>query len=212
MLSRVQFNSGAATVSYDPEKWGAPETDNEGLITLDHNGPGSAVLIAERLGVPADRASDGLIEEFQKKHPETKVLLREKRTVNGHEVVCLKLSFTVTEIPLILYLYCFGGLSGTMQVRTCVEAPHFEQCESDFGELLNSLEIRPTKHAGLVRMWQSMRFARLVLLLALPVIGITFLRFWLRAQLETALWVAAALAAGIFLFAWLFDLIKFRLK
>jgi hypothetical protein len=206
------LNGGAMTVWYDPEKWGAPETDQEGIITLDHHGPGSAVLIAEQVGVPTDRAADDIIEEFRQKHPELQVALREKRTVAGQEVACLKLAFTVTEIPVILYMYCYGGLAGTVQVRTCAETRSFDECERHFTELLNGLEIRPVAHSGLVRVRQSMRFGSLVMSLATPLIGIVFVRLWIRTHLETAVWGSLALAAATFLFGCLYDLIKFRLK
>jgi hypothetical protein len=210
--SRVQLNGGAVTVWYDPEKWGAPETDKEGMVRLDHHGPGSALLIAEEAGIPTERAADSIIEDFRLKYPELQVLLREKRTVAGHEVTCLKFGFTVSETPLILYMYCYGGLVGTVQVRTFAETQNFEECERHFTELLNGLEIRPSKYASLARLRQSIRFGAMVASLSTPVIAIVFLRMWLRTHLDTAMWVSGAMVTAMFLFGALYDLIKFRLK
>jgi uncharacterized membrane protein len=210
--SQVEFNDGAVSVRYDPQKWGAPETDKDGLITLDRVGPGTAVLIGEKVGVPANRVCDTIIEEYIKLHPETKVLLRENRTVNGHEGVWLKLSCSAKDIPMIMSIYCFGGLAGTVQVRTVAPAASFDECEPDFNELLNSLEIKPIKHPTLMRMWQGVRFARLLFVLALPTMGFVLIKLAFRTHLLYAIGLTLAFAVAIFLFGWIYELVKYRLK
>ena len=211
--AQIQLNGGAAIVSYDPQKWGKLEKDKEGIISLDRVvGAGSAAIIAERIGIPSNVAVDDILEELKKKHPDLQVSLRETRTVNGQEVCCLKYGWRVNDLDMIVYAYCHGGLAGTLQVRTACTVAAFEECEADFTELLNGLEVRPVAHPGLVRMRQGMGFAAKVTGLAVPVLGIALFRFWIRTDWKSALLITAGIAAGLFVFAWGYDLVKYKLR
>jgi len=123
-LEQIQLNGGAAAVSYDPRKWGKLEKDKNGIISLDQlNGAGYAAIVAERVGIPSGVAVDNSLEDLRKKRPGLAVLSRETRTVSGHDVCCLKYSFRVKDLDMIVYAYCYGGLAGTVQVRTCAGNP-----------------------------------------------------------------------------------------
>ena len=210
---QIQLNGGTAAVSYDTRKWGKLEKDKDGIISLDQlNGAGYAAIIAERIGIPHGVAVDNLLEELGKKHPGLTVLSRETRTVSGREVCCLKYSFRVKDLDMIVYEYCYGGLSGTVQVRTCASAAAFDACEPDFTELLNGLQIRPSAHPTLARMIQSVGFAGKVTAMAAPVLGIGLVRFLLRTDWRTALLIAAGITVGFFLFVWVYDLVKYQLR
>jgi hypothetical protein len=211
--AQIPLNGGAAIVTYDNRKWGKLEKDREGIISLDQlNGPGYAAIVAERVGIPSGVAVDNLLEELRKKHPDLEVPLREMRTVNGHDVCCLRYSFRVNEVPMIVYAYCYGGLAGTLQVRTCTSAATFDECEADFTQLLNGLEIRPSTHPALSRMGQGVGFAGRVTVMALPALGLGLFRFLLRMDWRTALLFGAGLAVGVFAFAWVYDLVKYKLR
>ena len=213
MTAQIELNGGAATVSYDTGKWGKLEKDRDGIVSLDRTvGAGCAAIIAERLGVPTGAAVDQLIVELREKHPDLTVVSRETRTVGGHEVCCLKYSFQVKDLPMMVYAYCHGGLAGTLQIRTCTTVATFDECEPDFTELLNSLEIRPSAHPLLARMTQGMGFATQVTMVAAPVLGIALFRLWLRTDWHTTLLLAPCLALGVFLFAWVYDLVKYKLR
>lgn len=210
---QIELNRGAAAVSYDPEKWGKMENDGDGMISLDRTaGAGSAVIIAERLGVPSSVAVDTVIEELRQKHPDLKVVSREMRTVNGHEVCSVKYGFRLKDLDMIVYAYCYGGLAGTLQVRTCCAVAAFDECERDFTELLASLQIRPSAHPRLARLSQGMGFAAKATLVCGPVLGFAFLRFFFRTDLRTGLLFTGVLTAGLFVFAWIYDSVKFKLK
>jgi hypothetical protein len=211
--AQIQLNGGAAIVSYDPQKWGKLETDKEGIISLDRLvGAGCAAIIAEGIGIPSNVAVEDILEELKKEHSDLQVFSRELRTVNGEEVCCWKYGFRVQELDMIVYAYCHGGLAGTLQVRTCCTVAAFEECEADFTELLNGLEVRPTAHPGLARMRQGMGFAAKVTVLAAPVLGIAWFRFWLRTDWKMALLISAGMAAGLFVFAWGYGLVKYKLR
>jgi len=211
--AQIELNGGTAIVCYDPQKWGKLEKDKEGIISLDRVvGAGCAAIIAEGIGIPSKVAVDDILEELKKKHSDLQVLSREGRTVNGQEVCCLKYGFRANDLDMIVYAYCHGGLAGTLQVRTCCTVAAFDECEADFTELLNGLEIRPTAHPGLARMRQGMGFAAKVTVLAAPVLGIALFRFWIRTDWKIALLITAGIAAGLFVFAWGYDVVKYKLR
>lgn len=212
MLTPIPVNGGTVNLFYDPQKWGAPEVDSKGIITLDYlPDDGYAAIIAETVGAPSDLVLDQVLEDVAKKHSDLKIPLREKRTVNGREISCAKCSLTWNEIPMILYLYCFGGLAGTVQIRTCSSAARFDQSEPDFNELLNSLRVEPLKHPLLTRMRQLLRFEGYVAVAASPALGVALFRFGDHMTWQYALLWTAVLAVAVFIAGW-FHARKWRLK
>ena len=158
--AKIELNRGAATVSYDTRKWGKLEKVNQDEFTLDRLvGPGVAIVISERIGIPSEMAANSVLEELKGKHPDLQVLSRETRTVSDHEVCCLKYSLAGEGAEYIVYTYIYGGLAGTLQLRTCTSAAEFAECEADFNEFLNSLELRPIAHPLLARVRQGFGFA-----------------------------------------------------
>jgi len=201
---KIPFHGGAVTVSYDSRKWGTPETGRDGIVSLDRvAGEGSAGIVAERVGIPTERAVDSIWEDAKQKHPEAEMLCREKRTVNGQEVACLRYSLNIKTLPMILYLYVYGGVDGTVQVRTCSTAESFDRCEPDFTEFLNGLEIRPPRFPWLARAGQTVGFAGRVAIAALPVLGVALFRFGIRLGWKLGLLWTAVLAAGVFAAGWI---------
>jgi hypothetical protein len=212
-LRELQLLGATASVWYDSRIWGEPETDSDGVVSLDRVvGAGYAVIITEQGGAPSDLVADTLFEELKKKYPELEVLLREKRIVNGQEVWCLKYSMVSKETPVILFVYLYSGLSGTVQVRTCAGAASFDECEADFTQLLNSLQIRRPKHPLFVQMRRTVGIAGRVFLLALPAVGGGLFRFAGHMSWKYALLWGGVLAVGVFLAAWGYAMVKLRLK
>ena len=212
-LKRIDVNGGAAAVSYDPQKWGSLKQGGDGIISLDHlAGAGCAAIIAESVGIPSGEAVDSVLEEVRQKHPGLTVLFREMRSVNGHEVCCLKYQVRMDDLDMIVYLYCHGGIAGTIQVRTCTTVATFDECESDFSELLNGLEIHSSPHPGLARARQRMMLAVRVTVLSMPVLGIAFVRFFIRTGWRTAALFTTALTIGVFAAAWIYGAVKYKLE
>lgn len=210
MISQIQLNGGAASVSFDTDKWSAPRTDGQGIITLDLlSGSGSASIRAERVVVDSGAVVDGLLEETRKKHGELTILLREKRTVRDCEVSCVKYSISQDGVPWIVSFYCCGGLAGTFRI-TAAAASAFAECESDFTELLNGLEIRPLRHAAMARIGQSMRYACRATRIAAPALASGAFTFFIRMNFRIAVLASAALAAGFFLAVSVYGLVKFK--
>ena len=210
---QISLNRGAITVSCDTRKWSPPETDADGVVSLDRlAGTGTVALIAERIGIPSEVAVDDILDDARKKHPELEILSREERTVNGRQVSFLKYRCAANGLPMILLLCCYGGTAGTLQVRAAASAATFDECEADFTELMNSLEIRPPRFPGLARMGQHLAFAGRVALGALPVLGVAVFRFSNHAGWRSALLWTGILAACVFVVGWVYAARKLRVK
>jgi hypothetical protein len=210
---QISLNGGAVSVWYDTRKWGPPETGEDGIVSLDRlAGDGSVALIAERMGIPSEVAVNDILEDARKKHPELQILCRDTRIVNGRQVSCLKYSCMVNAIPMIVYTYCYGGIAGTVQARAAASAASFDECEPDFTQLFDSLEIRPPAFPRLARMGQTLGFAGHVAAGALPVLGFALIRFSTHTRWESALLWTALLSLGVFVAGWLYAVFKLRLK
>jgi len=73
--------------------------------------------------------------------PDAKILSEEKRIVNGHELLCLKIEGSVSQIPFTYYGYYYSGNGGTLQLITFTSQNLFAEYQKDFTDLLNGLEI-----------------------------------------------------------------------
>jgi hypothetical protein len=209
--AKIELNRGAAAVSYDSRKWGKLEKVNADEFTLDRlTGPGVAILISERIGIPSEMAAKEVLEELKAKHPDLQVLSRETRSVSGHEVCCVKYSLSRDGAEYIVYTYIYGGLAGTLQLRTCTSAANFAECEADFTEFLNGLEIRLVAHPLLARVRQGFGFASVgVVGAAWSIVGVGI---WYLTDWKFALPLSGGMAVALFLWIWIYDVVKFKLR
>lgn len=143
-VKELTFNDGKIAISYNTSTWGTPKTDDEGKVTLNHKkGAGFAFIIPEKLQIATEALSEIALENAKEADPEAKIVFREKRNVNGLEVLCLKMSVTpVKGLPLTYYGYYYGGRAGTIQVLTATSLDLLTEYEKDFTELLNTLKVR----------------------------------------------------------------------
>jgi hypothetical protein len=138
----VSLNEGKIRIAYDTKKWGGPKRSDENKIRLTNaDGSGWALIIPETVSIPLDSFPDFALENVRKVDPNTKLTLREKRTIHGQQLWCLKFSATVSSVPFIYYGYYYSGPAGTVQVLTYTTEANFKAAEQNFSELLNGLQI-----------------------------------------------------------------------
>jgi hypothetical protein len=77
--------------------------------------------------------------------PDAKIVFEETRTVNGKEILCLKIEGSVKGIPFRYFGYYHGGKNGSIQVITFTGTQIFGKYEQDFLEFLNGLQIDEAK-------------------------------------------------------------------
>jgi hypothetical protein len=203
-LEPIFCGDGRISLSYDPRKWSAPKVDDDGDTTLEHIQSGAfAAVSTEKLGFPLDAEFNNAMKHFRKKHPDAKVV-REKRTVNAQQVWCCKTSFAADSTPFMLYGYYYGGVAGTVHVAVCATQEKFGEYEAEFTDFLNSLEIKPPKHALMTRIWESASWAAIFAILFAVLFG---LRMAWRHELgfatasgEAIAVLSAVLFAGVFVY------------
>jgi hypothetical protein len=138
---------GGFSIWYDESKWMmAPKADDEGRIEFRlKRGDGYAVAIIEELGMPTSTLKEIAVENAKGAAPDTKVVLEETRTINGKEVVCMKMEGSVKGIPFRYYGYYYGGKAGSIQLLTFTGTQIFPKYEDDFLEFLNGLQVDESK-------------------------------------------------------------------
>lgn len=132
-------------VWYDESKWQLSRrpnaTDPNSQMFMLRGGDGYAVVITEELGIPMTALKRIALENAKTAASDAKIVFEEQRTVNGREVLCLKLTGTIEGIPFQYYGYYYGGKAGTIQVLTFTGESIFGKYEAEFTEFLNGLEI-----------------------------------------------------------------------
>jgi hypothetical protein len=142
---RIPTPVGNFAIWVDPANWHqTPETET-GLLSFS-NAYNSifAKIITEKVPFPTDTLKELALVNAQKADPNAHKMFEEKRIVNGHEIVCLKIEANVKNIPVVYYGYYFGGTSGAIQVVTFTFKSLFADTEPRMLEFLNGLEINDT--------------------------------------------------------------------
>jgi len=139
--SRLELNAGKMAIDFDRSKWKDGKVE-DGRYSLNHaSGSAFAFVIAEPVIVALDALPGIALSHVRASDPGAKVVLREKRIVNGIEVWCLKMEFKTNAIPFEYYGYYFGGKAGTVQIVTCTRQNLAREYENDFQEFLNGFRL-----------------------------------------------------------------------
>lgn len=157
--SRANFNKPAAArklfktergkfgVWYDENKWQPTRRMNAESGKQSFNlvsGDGYAMIIAEELTIPMTALKRIALENAKQAAPDARIVLEEKRVVNGREILCLRIQGTIEQVPFTYYGYYYGGPAGTIQVITFTGQTLFNRYETEFTSFLNGLEIMET--------------------------------------------------------------------
>jgi len=135
---------GTFTLSLVPDAWTQLEKSINPLAEVGFkNGEGDvyAMVVAERLQVPLPALKKSVLDNMKRVDPESKVLLDEKRTVNGLEMRCLTVEAAVQEIPLTYHIYLYAGDEGSIQLMTWTGRKLFKESKADMEALLNGFEV-----------------------------------------------------------------------
>ena len=101
----------------------------------------ATMLIAERLSIPTETLKKIALANAKEAAPDVRVISEEKRTLNGKEILCLKMIGTMQNIPFIYYGYYYSGSEGSLQVVTYTVQNLFDEFKSDFEDFLNGTQI-----------------------------------------------------------------------
>lgn len=136
------FVNSKVSIKYDPKKWKEGKPDEAGSSFLTHtSGDAYVKVLSGRLAPPFDTLPDMVLSNAQNEDPNAKLLVREKRRVNGADVWFLKLDREVGKIPMIVSGYYYSGKSGTVLVMTMTGKNVYGEYEKDLMDFLNGLSI-----------------------------------------------------------------------
>ncbi|MGA3188474.1 MAG: YbjN domain-containing protein [Bryobacteraceae bacterium] len=139
---RIKAPFGDFALWIDPAKWKQTSSDGaDPVMFANNNGEGFVQIISEKGGVPTDALPEVALRNAQQADPDSKITFREKRIVNGRQVLAMRLESTVDKMALRFYGYYYGGTSGTIQVIAFALANVFDRNADEFTMFLDGLEI-----------------------------------------------------------------------
>jgi tetratricopeptide (TPR) repeat protein len=140
--TRIKTPFGDFAIWIDTSKWRQVPSNAPGTLEFNAvNGEGFAKVITEKLTVRTEALPDIALAMARTADPNMRISLREKRVVNGHELIALQLEGTVKSIPVKYFGYYYGGTSGTIQVATFTTASAFDRNAEEFTTFLDGIEI-----------------------------------------------------------------------
>jgi|GEM_PF-2234788 len=100
-----------------------------------------AMIVAEQVEVPIEGLRDFFVNNLKKLDENAKVLLEEKRLVNGQEYICVTIDATIQKLALTYHVYLYTGKEGSFQVLTWTTTNFFKKAKPKMEQFLNGFEI-----------------------------------------------------------------------
>ena len=120
------------------EKGGGNNSDTEYEFSLI-GGDLYALAITEGLHIPLESWPDIALENARNADPNMQLTLAEYRTVNGIDVLLLRMDGNISGIALTYLGYYYSTENGAVQLLTYTGTQTFEKYRKDAFELLNGL-------------------------------------------------------------------------
>ncbi len=137
----VSLNDGKASIAYDTTKWSQNPSQGVGQIVFSSlAGDGFAVVTIEKIAAPFERLPELVLLNMRRADANAKLVVKEKRLVNGTQVWFLKVEASPKGIPLVYLQYLYTGAEGTIQVATFTGRNLIEAKEADLLSFLNSFQ------------------------------------------------------------------------
>jgi hypothetical protein len=131
-------------MSFNPSKWKETRSAEAGKRNFQYgDGDGYAMVIAERIEIPADQLRTIALANMRKTGGDIRVVDEQQRSVNGTDVLLLQIDVTVQGTPFTYLGYYYGGPAGTVQVITYTGRKRFENYRKEFEEFLNGFRVEP---------------------------------------------------------------------
>lgn len=137
---------GTYSLSLRPDVWKKqdkqPDDPPEREFTFMHkDGEIWALVTHERLEVEAAGLKKFVTENMRSVDKDAKVVLDEKRTVNGKEVLCLAFEVSTNGAKFTFLGYYYSGDEGTAQLVTWTGQKLFKELRPEMEAFLNGFEI-----------------------------------------------------------------------
>jgi tetratricopeptide (TPR) repeat protein len=128
----LTVNDGKASIAYDTTKWVEIPSHQAGKIAFSStSGDGFAAVTCEKIFVPFERLPDVAFLNLRNQDANARLILKEKRQINGTPVWFLKIEASPGGIPLVLLQYLYSAAEGTVQVAAGTGRNLIESKEPD---------------------------------------------------------------------------------
>jgi TonB family protein len=139
---RIQMPFGQFALWVDDSQWKPDKSNKVSELVFDNiNGEGYAKAIVDRIGIPLPEFRNVVLSNMRSVDQNAKVVLEEKRIVNGKQILALQIDVTSMAVPFRFYGYCYTGTSGSLQIWTWTAQSVFADNAEGFAGFLNGLEI-----------------------------------------------------------------------
>lgn len=132
-------------IYYDDSKWSQVDKLAEvaEFSLLHATGDGFALSIFDRIPIPLENLKNIALNNARGAAPDVEIVEQRRVTVNGQEMLRLKMQGTIEGISFTYFGHYASGNWGALQFLTYTATPLFEEYQQDFLELLNGLVVRP---------------------------------------------------------------------
>jgi len=133
------------TINYDSSKWivTPSESTADTEYEFEHvDGDVYAMVIPERIEVSLDALKEAALQNAQAIAEDAEIVYTENKTVNGVDLLAMKMTGTIYGAQFTYYGYYYGGSAGTIQFITYTTNNLMSDYENDLTELLNGLVIK----------------------------------------------------------------------
>ncbi len=137
-------------INYDDSKWIVTNSDegSDSEYEFEHvDGNVYALIIPERIEISVDSLKEIAFENAKAVAPDIQITYEETKTVNGRDVLAMKMLGAIDGMAFQYYGYYTTGTFGSVQFITYTTQNLALDYEEDFNELLNGLKIDDTSAA-----------------------------------------------------------------
>jgi hypothetical protein len=134
---------GTYTLSLVPGVW-KKEEKKEGdqeFIFSHKDGEMWAFVTAERIEMPEETLKKAALENLRTIDKDAKIVLDEKRTVNGKKILCLVINAKVEGIKYTFVGYYYSGDEGTFQIVAYTAEKLFKELTPELEGFVNGFEL-----------------------------------------------------------------------
>lgn len=141
--TQVAVPFGDAVFWMDGGRWNEQSREGGRLVFGGSDGKSFGMIVSEGLGgIPTSSMKNVALTNAKKLDPSARVVVEERRLVNGRDLLYLEMDVTGQGIPFRFTGYYHGGVKSNLQVIGYTVRGEFDATRASLEEFINGIEIR----------------------------------------------------------------------
>lgn len=141
--TRVAVPFGDAVFWIDSTQWKEQSREGGRVVFAGYDEKSFGLIVSEGLGgVPTSSMKNVALTNAKKLDPDARVVVEERRVINGRDLLYLEMDVTGQGIPFRFTGYYHGGTKSNLQVIGYTVRGEFEATRKGLEEFINGMEIR----------------------------------------------------------------------